>query len=77
MYLGMLGHILDDTIMCKNKAEEELRNVLAMKATPAFIWDKFGSVCHLWGINPFDALKELTSGLSGGHVVVLGCSRRD
>lgn len=50
--------------MCKNKAEEELRTVLAMKATPAFIWDKFGSVCHMWGLNPFEALTELTSGLS-------------
>lgn len=48
--------------MCReNKAIQELRNVLAMKATPAFIWDKFGSVCHMWGLNPFEALNELSS----------------
>ena len=46
---------------CLKDIQGELRRVLDLPGTAGYKWDKFGSLCFSWGIDPFEALKEIQS----------------
>lgn len=44
---------------CLENIRTELQRVLDLPGTAGYKWDKFGSLCFSWGIDPFEALKEI------------------